>query len=124
MLSAIKSARRPSARIYVFYFAALAVITFGGFAFFGLPLLTKEADPVKIQPRLGDCSLASYKFAEIKLHSKCSLRDLDANDFWMIVNGNVYDVTSWSAFGFLHYLISDVALTDPPRQLSAILVER
>lgn len=41
------------------------------------------------------CETAQITEAQVKAHAKCSLRDAETNDFWIIVDGYVFDVTDW-----------------------------
>jgi cytochrome b involved in lipid metabolism len=41
------------------------------------------------------CETAAFTADDVKVHNKCSLRDAESNDFWIIVDGYVFDVTTW-----------------------------
>jgi len=42
-----------------------------------------------------DCNNFEITAAELKKHTKCSLFDAENNDFWMVVNKHVYDLSNW-----------------------------
>jgi hypothetical protein len=37
-----------------------------------------------------------YEFDEIIKHIKCSIREPEKNDLWLLIDGRVYNVTDWS----------------------------
>lgn len=41
------------------------------------------------------CETATYSEAQVKAHSKCSLRNYESNDWWIVVDGYVFDVSEW-----------------------------
>lgn len=47
-----------------------------------------------------NCDKTMITAKELREHDKCSLIDVDDNDFWMTINGKVYDLSLWSALGF------------------------
>lgn len=49
----------------------------------------------KHQVDTSKCETAAITLDDIKLHNKCSLRDFETNDWWIAVNGYVFDVSSW-----------------------------
>lgn len=46
------------------------------------------ADPSK-------CETAVYNAEQVKKHNKCSLRDYESNDFWVVIEGYVHDVSEF-----------------------------
>lgn len=39
------------------------------------------------------CETAALTLEDLKQHTKCSLRDYESNDFWISINGYVFDVS-------------------------------
>lgn len=62
-------------------------------------LTTGGAREIETEERRGvdtsTCETAQISEAQVKAHAKCSLRDIETNDFWIIVDGYVFDVTDW-----------------------------
>ena len=47
-------------------------------------------------PRDKKCPSKEYTASDIRAHTSCSIVDPDANDLFLVIDGQVYDVSSWS----------------------------
>jgi len=74
-------------------FAIISVIVF-------LYLFTAKSgnEVIEVKKRVIDpskCETATYSAAEVNVHNKCSLRQWQSNDWWIVVDGYVFDVSEW-----------------------------
>lgn len=56
---------------------------------------SKQVEEKKRVIDTSKCETATFTEAEVTVHNKCSLRDYESNDWWIVVDGYVFDVSEW-----------------------------